>query len=107
MRQKARIRWFELGDRNTSFFFSTLKLRHNKNVISSLTCEGGAVLTNPVEVRVEVMRYFSSLFSTMRRQASLNEEMLMKVIRASVSMSQTESLMVQVSPRRSGQLCLS
>lgn len=37
MRQKAKVRWLELVDRNTAYFFSTLKKRHNRNVIGYLT----------------------------------------------------------------------
>lgn len=81
MRQKAMIRWLELRDRNTSHFLSTMKRRHNKNAIYSLTREDGVVLTNPVEVRAEVVRYFSTLFSATAQRVPLNEEMNMLVIR--------------------------
>lgn len=46
MRQKARVCWLELGDRNTTFFFRTLKRRHNRNIISSLTRDDGVVLSD-------------------------------------------------------------
>lgn len=40
---------------NTSYFFSTLKRRHNRNIITSLTRDDGVVLTNSVEVKGDVV----------------------------------------------------
>lgn len=40
-RQKVRVRWLELEDRNTTFFLRNLKRRHNRNMIRSMTCEMG------------------------------------------------------------------
>ncbi|GJR91055.1 RNA-directed DNA polymerase, eukaryota, reverse transcriptase zinc-binding domain protein [Tanacetum coccineum] len=39
--QKAKIRWLEEGDRNTSYFHNILKARKHKSRIESIYCEDG------------------------------------------------------------------
>lgn len=55
MRPKAMIYWLELGNQNTSYFFSMMKRQHNRNVIISLSHEDRVVLTYLVEVKAEVV----------------------------------------------------
>ncbi|GJZ55471.1 RNA-directed DNA polymerase, eukaryota, reverse transcriptase zinc-binding domain protein [Tanacetum coccineum] len=41
LHQKAKIRWLEEGDRNTSYFHNILKARKHKSRIESICCEDG------------------------------------------------------------------
>lgn len=74
MHQKARVRLLGLEDRNRTFFFRTWKGRHNIN--DSLTREDGVVLSYSTELMAEVVRYFSSHFTSTHRQVPLDEELI-------------------------------
>ena len=47
LKQKSRIQWLKLGDKNTSFFHKAIKARNARNVIKSLLWKMGAELKTP------------------------------------------------------------
>lgn len=95
-RHNAKVCWLELGDRNTTYFFRNLKRRHNRYAISSLTHGDGVILSYLTEVKVESVRYFSSLFSSTQRLVPLDEELIRSVIRNYVSGEQDQRLSMMV-----------
>ncbi|KAB5565243.1 hypothetical protein DKX38_005297 [Salix brachista] len=46
-KQKSRINWLTLGDRNTTFFHRSMRHRHARNRISSLVDKDGILIDDP------------------------------------------------------------
>eukprot|EP00253_Pinus_taeda_P035640 PITA_35640 len=61
-RQKSRCLWLKSGDKNTSFFHNSLKLRRAGNNIERITVEG-RVLTEQVEIKEAASRHFQTLLT--------------------------------------------
>ncbi|KAJ6425275.1 hypothetical protein OIU84_025946 [Salix udensis] len=49
-KQRSRVNWLQLGDRNTSFFHRSLLHRRHRNGITSLCRDSGEVIRNPEEI---------------------------------------------------------
>ncbi|GJZ70286.1 putative RNA-directed DNA polymerase [Tanacetum coccineum] len=65
MKQKARIKWDTEGDENSKFFHSIVKRKNNKNNIRGLL-ENGIWSEEPTEIKEEILRYYSNIFSKTR-----------------------------------------
>jgi hypothetical protein len=61
-KQKARIEWLQEGDKNTAFFFNSVKARQQGNSISSLVTDRGEVLSSTQDISNEAVQFFASLF---------------------------------------------
>lgn len=62
-RQRARVKWLALGDRNTQFFHSVVKQRRMTSIIHWIQKPDGGWVNEDVLIGEEAVRYFSSLFS--------------------------------------------
>ena len=61
-KHKARIEWLQEGDKNTAFFFNSVKARQHGNAISSLVMDRGEVISSTQDIANEAAHYFASLF---------------------------------------------
>ncbi|XP_057432300.1 uncharacterized protein LOC130725057 [Lotus japonicus] len=66
-RQKARVKWIREGDRNTSYFHSTCKIRMAKKQISHLVV-GGAAVEEPNMIKETIFNHFQNFFTRDNRQ---------------------------------------
>nr|XP_027090307.1 uncharacterized protein LOC113711341 [Coffea arabica] len=62
--QKARIKWLQEGDNNTSFFHASVMSRRKQNRINGLKMRSGEWCRNEEEVREEIVDYFQQLFTS-------------------------------------------
>jgi len=62
-KQKSRIQWLQLGDRNTSFFHKSLLHRQVRNRIHSLQDEDGNVIHEQQELGKLASAYFENLLT--------------------------------------------
>lgn len=62
-KQKARVRWLDLGDKNAKFFHSVVKQKRLQSVIHRVQDEGGNWLSSEADIGQEAVKFFSSLFS--------------------------------------------
>ncbi|KAL7179504.1 hypothetical protein ACSBR1_042825 [Camellia fascicularis] len=62
--QKSRVQWLGLGDKNSRFFFRSVKSNINRGKILNVEMEGGRVSSKPEEVHDAFIEYFSKLFGT-------------------------------------------
>ncbi|GAB2243406.1 hypothetical protein Droror1_Dr00020181 [Drosera rotundifolia] len=74
LRQKARIGWLELGDRNTAFFFSSVRSRQNRGGVRSLISDDGRAIRCQEELMAEARGYFGSLLFAAPRVAGLRDD---------------------------------
>lgn len=61
-KQKSRVQWLSLGDRNSSFFFRSVRNNINRNRISSVVNEVGCRLTKSQDVQDIFVQAFTNLF---------------------------------------------
>ncbi|XP_060212233.1 uncharacterized protein LOC132639857 [Lycium barbarum] len=61
LRQKSRAQWIKLGDTNSKYFSAVLKERNQRKQISTLTSLKGHTLTEPTEIKEEVISFYKSL----------------------------------------------
>jgi len=63
-KQKSRVQWLDAGDRNTKFFYNSIKSRKNRKRIVSLITPNGSATGNEEEAKVEAIRFFKSMMGT-------------------------------------------
>ncbi|PSS08274.1 Endonuclease [Actinidia chinensis var. chinensis] len=61
-RQKSRVNWIKLGDKNTRFFQASAAARYWKNFIGSVEVEG-TWLEEPLDIKTASVNFFSKLFN--------------------------------------------
>lgn len=62
-KQKSRLQWLKLGDRNNSFFHKRIKQRINRNSICKLVYSQGTEYLGDKEIGDHVVDYYSDLLS--------------------------------------------
>ncbi|XP_059311005.1 uncharacterized protein LOC132062449 [Lycium ferocissimum] len=62
-KQKAGMKWFNDGDRNTKFFHSYVRGRRNKLALKRIQDPNGTWLENEADIGYEAIRFFESQFS--------------------------------------------
>eukprot|EP00253_Pinus_taeda_P028357 PITA_28357 len=88
-RQKSRCLWLKAGDKNTSFFHNSLKLRHAGNQIERIMVDGKEI-KDQEEIKEATYRHYKSLLSA-DPQPHDNEEFL-SLIENKISESQNREL---------------
>lgn len=63
MQQKSRANWLQLGDRNSRFFFNSVKNRWNRNKILSIHDANGELVQGQQAVESVAVDYFVDLFN--------------------------------------------
>lgn len=63
-RQKSRINWLALGDKNTKFFHHKMNAHRVRNTILSLVNNQGATLDNPEAIEEEILNYYKGLLGS-------------------------------------------
>ncbi|GFZ20781.1 hypothetical protein Acr_28g0014860 [Actinidia rufa] len=61
-RQKSRVNWIKLGDKNTRFFQASATARYRENFIGSVEVEG-TWLEEPLDIKTAAVNFFSKLFN--------------------------------------------
>ncbi|XP_019241883.1 PREDICTED: uncharacterized protein LOC109221907 [Nicotiana attenuata] len=61
LRQKSRATWIDYGDSNSKYFYAQLKIRANKNNITSVYNDLGIKITDPKVVEKEFTEFFTQL----------------------------------------------
>ncbi|KAJ6983821.1 hypothetical protein NC653_026591 [Populus alba x Populus x berolinensis] len=62
-KQKSRVQWLQLGDRNTSFFHKSLLHRQVRNKIHSLQDENGTLVHDPHDIGKLASTYFENILT--------------------------------------------
>lgn len=61
---KSRINWLSMGDSNSEFFFTTVKIQKAKNNINLLQNDQGEIITPPDEIQHEMVSFNKKLLGT-------------------------------------------
>jgi len=62
-KQKSRVQWLQLGDRNTAFFHKSLLHRQVRNKIHSLQDDNGTLVHDPQDIGKMASTYFENLLT--------------------------------------------
>ncbi|XP_059066340.1 uncharacterized protein LOC131061549 [Cryptomeria japonica] len=92
-KQKARIEWLKEGDKNTTFFFNSVKARQHGNAISSLVTDRGEVISSTQGIADEAVQYFASLFREEAQGDSVAEAQVLSCIPSLVYLEMKQYLM--------------
>lgn len=63
-KQKSRVQWLGLGDRNSNFFFKSIKGNINKGKILNIELDNGCRSSKSEDIHNAFINFFSSLFGT-------------------------------------------
>ena len=62
-RQKSRENWLNLGNKNTKFFYASLKTREAHNNLNHLLKPDGTPITDIDEIKIQAPLFFEKLFT--------------------------------------------
>ncbi|KAL7234462.1 hypothetical protein ACSBR1_017963 [Camellia fascicularis] len=62
--QKSRVQWLGLGDRNSKFFFRSVKSNINRGKILSVDMGDGTRSTNSSDIHTSFINFYTNLFGT-------------------------------------------
>jgi len=58
LKQKSKIHWLDVGDKNNKSFHRAVKTREAQNSIREIECPNGVVTANAEEIKMEAERFF-------------------------------------------------
>lgn len=90
-RQRSRLLWLRLGDRNTGFFHATTKGRKRANSFSVIENVEGTMCYKEEEISKVIVNYFHDMFTSMGA-ANNKEETVRKALKPMVSEEENEKL---------------
>ncbi|XP_075111172.1 uncharacterized protein LOC142181670 [Nicotiana tabacum] len=61
LRQQSRATWIDYGDSNSKYFYAQMKIRANKNTITTVYNNIGVKITDPKAVEKEFTNFFTQL----------------------------------------------
>lgn len=64
LQQKSKITWFKVGDTNHKYFYLAVKERNGVNTINSLYNNDGILLTNPEDVKKQILGFYKNLLGS-------------------------------------------
>ena len=64
LKQRSRVLWLRVGDRNTGYFQAQAAHRKRINRITSLEISQGHILQEPKEVKAEISSFYHALYQT-------------------------------------------
>lgn len=76
-KQKARVKWLQEGDANTSYFHSLVKGKRSQLCIRELQNSQGTLLTQPEDIMLAAVDYYTDLFA--RAPTSNHTEVLSSI----------------------------
>lgn len=94
-RQRSRLLWLKLGDRNTGFFHAVSKNRKRANSFSVLEDEDGLMVYKEEQIGQVIMRYYTSLFTSVEGD---REQTVNQAIQRLVSEEDNEKLTARPTP---------
>nr|XP_016468328.1 PREDICTED: uncharacterized protein LOC107790873 [Nicotiana tabacum] len=64
LKQKARVKWINLGDANTKYFSTVMKERSQRKQILEIYTDDGMKLATPTNIKEEIVKFYKSLIGT-------------------------------------------
>ena len=64
-KQKSRMHWLEVGDRNNKFFHNAARIREVRNTIREILCPDGTISTSEESIKTEAEKFYSEFLTHM------------------------------------------
>ncbi|XP_022876956.1 uncharacterized protein LOC111395190 [Olea europaea var. sylvestris] len=80
LRQKSRVKWLNLGDQNTAFFFKVLKSHYGKSKMVSICKDDGTRVEEPHEISEVIVAFYQNLLGQQSSGESLDMDLLRKAL---------------------------
>lgn len=61
MRQRSKLHWLKVGDKNNKAFHTAAKVRETRNAIREIKCFNGNIVSTQEDVKKEAERFFKEL----------------------------------------------
>jgi len=58
------VRWVELGEKPTKYFFNMEKKNYNKKVISELKRSDGKIIVNDQDIMTDIQTFYENFYSS-------------------------------------------
>ena len=62
--REAMMKWFELGEKPTKFFFNLEKNNYEKKLIREVELENGEIISDPVQVNKEIRNFYQTMYTS-------------------------------------------
>ncbi|KAH7859435.1 hypothetical protein Vadar_001105 [Vaccinium darrowii] len=92
MKQRSRVKWLALGDKNTSFFHQKLCAHRARNSIQSLHTTGGTLIEDPDAIKNEIVNYYTNLLGTPFSARVDARSQLQEAIKSQIPMAAMDQL---------------
>ena len=96
-KQKSRINWLKLGDRNTAFFHHSMRRRQNRNCITSVKLENGSFSREEEDIKTGYVEFFKRLYGSQRSRASMETSKANELVAKKLSSVQKQMLSIPIS----------
>ena len=63
LKQRSKLHWLQVGDRNNRVFHNAAKVREAKNAIREIKCSSGNVVTSQEEIKEEAEKFFNEFLT--------------------------------------------
>ena len=57
---RSKMKWFELGEKTTKYFFNLEKNNYEKKLIREVELENGEIISDPVQVNKKIEVFFKT-----------------------------------------------
>lgn len=91
-KQRSRLLWLRLGDRNTGFFHATIKNRKRANNFSVVEDSEGTVFYKEEEISKIILKYFQDMFTSSSSSSNDKEETVRKALRPMILEEENNTL---------------
>lgn len=61
---RSRMKWFELGEKPTKFFFNLEENNYEKKLIREVELENGEIISDPVQVNKEIRNFYQTMYTS-------------------------------------------
>lgn len=98
LKQKAKLHWLDIGDKNNKTFHRDIKTRQAQNMISEIRCSNGVVVKKHEEIKKEAEGFFSNFLNHIPESyKGVTEEELQDLLQFRCSIEDCSCLEAEVS----------
>ena len=61
---RSKMKWFELGEKPTKYFFNLEKKNYEKKLIREVDLENGEIISDPVQVNKGIRDFYQNMYTS-------------------------------------------
>lgn len=63
LKQRSKLHWLQVGDKNNKAFYNAAKVRETRNAIREIKCPDGSIKTSQEDIKKEAERFFNEFLT--------------------------------------------